>query len=517
MFIPVLSPDQSADWDAQADQAGIALATLMDAAGRAASHVLTTRFPERLRSGILIAAGPGNNGGDGWVMARALHRLDIPVFVAAATGEPSPLNRVMATLARNEGVRVVEPEGPWPAVGLLVDALLGTGAKGALRPNIATLVERLTDLALPIVAIDGPTGVDLSTGVTHQPALAATLSITFGGLRRGHLLGREECGDIVVVDIGHSPPDARWPRLVTDQEAATWLRPLGASDHKGSRGRVVVIGGDEGMSGAIRLAGRASFAAGAGLVHALAPQSTIAALTAAEPDLQTLPLVLEDSPERRHLELIDRADAVVIGPGLGRAATRRELVQKLAAPARRIVLDADALNAFQGDTAALASLTRERVVVLTPHPAEFRRLFPREAEGLELDPWRAASRAAEASGATVLLKGVPSVMAEPGSAPLTVAAGNPGLATGGSGDILSGILGTMLAQGLEPGIAAATAAQILGRAADLAARRVTARGLRPMDVIAAFPDLWRSWTSLLAVGAVRRAPILAELDRPQTV
>jgi NAD(P)H-hydrate epimerase len=216
------------------------------------------------------------------------------------------------------------------------------------------------------------------------------------------------------------------------------------------------------------------------------------------------------------LELIGRADTVVIGPGLGRAADRRALIAALAEPARRVVLDADGLNAFQGEPAALAALARGRVLVLTPHPAEFRRLFPREADGLELDPWEAAAKAALGSGATVLLKGVPSVICEPGAAPLTVAAGNPGLATGGSGDILSGILGTMLAQGLEPGAATATAGQILGRAADLAARRVTARGMRPMDVVAAFPDLWRAWTGLLSVGSECRPPILVELDRPQT-
>lgn len=517
MFLPVLSPAQSNDWDRQADQAGIALATLMESAGRAAAHVVAARFPERLRAGVLVAAGPGNNGGDGWVLARAFHRLDIPVFVTPAAGEPSALNRHVATLARNEGVRVVEPEGPWPAVGLLIDALLGTGAKGPLRPPMAQLVERITDLALPVIAIDGPTGMDLASGVTHHPSLRAELSITFGGLRRGHLLGRDECGDIVVVDIGHPPGDAGWPRLVTDHDAAGWLRPLSSSDHKGSRGRVVVVGGDEGMTGAIRLAGRASFGAGAGLVHALAPAPTIAALTAGEPDLQTLALDLGAGPDRRHLELIDRADAVVIGPGLGRGHGRRALIEALLAGARRVVLDADALNAFQGEGAALAALARERAVVLTPHPGEFRRLFPSEAEGLELDPWLAASSAASASGATVLLKGVPSVIVQPGMAPLTIAAGNPGLATGGSGDILSGILGTMLAQGLEPGMAAATAAQILGRAADLAARRVTARGLRPMDVIAALPDVWRAWTSLLSVGAARRPPLLLELDRPQTV
>jgi NAD(P)H-hydrate epimerase len=271
------------------------------------------------------------------------------------------------------------------------------------------------------------------------------------------------------------------------------------------------------MTGALRLAARASFAAGAGLVHAAAPERTIETLTAAEPDLQTVTLPFDRVPTAQHLDLIGRVDAVIIGPGLGRGTGRKDLILAVAQPARRVVLDADGLNAFQGEPAALASLARGRDLILTPHPAEFRRIFPNEAEGLELDPWNAATRASVASGATVLLKGVPSVISQPGTTPLTVAAGNPGLATGGSGDILSGILGTMLAQGLEPAIAAATAAQILGRAADLAARRVSARGLRPMDVIAAFPDLWRAWAGLLAVGSVRRPPILAELDRPQTV
>jgi ADP-dependent NAD(P)H-hydrate dehydratase / NAD(P)H-hydrate epimerase len=517
MLLPVLSPAQSNEWDKRAERAGILLATLMDAAGRAACHVAATRFPERIRAGALVACGAGNNGGDGWVVARALHRLEIPVFVVPGGGNPSALNQVVAGQARAEGVRVVEPEGPWPTVGLVIDALLGTGARGALRPNIATLVDRLADLAVPVVAIDGPTGVDLDTGVTHRPALTAALTVTFGGLRRGHLLAREECGDIVVVDIGHPPADAAWPRLVTDLDAAGWLRPLNARDHKGSRGRVVVVGGDTGMSGALRLAARAAFAAGAGLVHAMAPEGTIAALTAAEPDLQTAVLPFGAAPSPNHVDLIARADVLVIGPGLGRGAGRRELILALAASAQRIVLDADGLNAFQGEAASLAALARGRSLVLTPHPTEFRRLFPAEAEGLELDPWAAAASAAASAGATVLLKGVPSVISEPGLAPLTIAAGNPGLATGGSGDILSGILGTMLAQGLEPGIAAATAAQILGRAADLGARRVTARGLRPMDVVAAFPDLWRAWAGLRAIGAARRPPLLTELDRPQTL
>jgi NAD(P)H-hydrate epimerase len=152
--------------------------------------------------------------------------------------------------------------------------------------------------------------------------------------------------------------------------------------------------------------------------------------------------------------------------------------------------------------------------VLTPHPAEFRRLFPHEADGMEIDPWRAAARAAQSSGATVLLKGVPSVVAGKDGAVITIAAGNPGLATGGSGDILSGLIGTLLAQGLESVTAAAVGAQALGRAADLAARRYTARGMRPMDVIAALPDLWRSWTTLREVGELVEPPILHHLERP---
>jgi NAD(P)H-hydrate epimerase len=423
----------------------------------------------------------------------------------------------MAELARGDGVRAVEPEGPWPTVGLAVDALLGTGARGNLRPPVAALVERLADLAVPIVALDGPTGVDLLTGVTHRPAVTARLSVTFGGLRRGHLLAREECGDLVVVDIGHPGGDPAWPRLVTDADAAAWLRPLSVRDHKGARGRVVVVGGDTGMSGALRLAARASFAAGAGLVHAAAPGPTIATLTAAEPDLQTAVQPFDQPPTPELLDLIARSDALVVGPGLGRGPGRRELIAALMEPARRVVLDADGLNAFQGEAAALTSLARGRVLVLTPHPGEFRRLFPDLSETLELDPWEAASRAATQSRATVLLKGVPSVINEPDAASYTVAAGNPGLATGGSGDILSGILGTMLAQRLTPGQGTAVAAQILGRAADLAARRVTARGLRPMDVVAAFPDVWRTWATLLAVGPLRQPPILLQLDRPQTV
>lgn len=515
MTIPVLSPEQSSDWDRRAESAGIALATLMDAAGRAAAEVIAARLPERLAGGVLVATGPGNNGGDGWVIARVLHRLDVPVFVTAVPGDPSPLNRQMATLARSEGVRTVEPDGPWPTVTLAIDALLGTGARGALRPPVQALVDRLNDLALPIVAIDGPTGVDLQSGVTHGASVQASLCITFGGLRRGHLIARDECGAVVVVDIGHPAADAGWPVLLTDHAAAELQGRFGAREHKGTRGRIVVIGGDDGMSGALRLAARAAFGTGAGLVHAVAPGKTIDVLAAAEPDLQTLRHDFTLPLAADLVALLERADAVVIGPGLGRAAGRDAFVLAAARHARALVLDADALYALGGSRDALRELAADRPVVLTPHQGEFRRLFPEHAEGLELDPWAAAVAGAALVRCAVLLKGVPTVVAGHEGERITVAAGNPGLATGGSGDILSGLVATSLVQLASPALAAAVAAQALGRAADLAARRFTARGMRPMDVIAALPDLWRTWETVRLVRPAPRPPVLLELEAPQ--
>jgi hydroxyethylthiazole kinase-like uncharacterized protein yjeF len=513
-MIPVLTPEQSNNWDRLAVSAGVELATLMENAGRAAAVVMANRYAHLLRAGVLVAAGPGNNGGDGWVVARALHRVEVPVWVTS-TSKGSELRERMAGLARAEGVREVAPDGPWPTVGLVVDALLGTGAAGTPRPDMAPLLSRILDLEVPVTAIDGPTGVDLLTGNVHG-VTRADLTVTFGGFRRGHLLARDEVGELVVVDIGHPPPDPGWPEVVTDVQAAHWLRRLKASDHKGERGRVVVVGGDAGMSGALRLAARAAFAAGAGLVHAVAPPDTVAALTQAEPDLQTFVQRFDQPPARELLDLIARADAVIIGPGLGREPGRRPFIAALAKAARAVVLDADALIAFSGAAAELAPLAAARAMVLTPHPGEFRALFPALAAKRELDPWAAGAAAAQETGATVLLKGVPTVVALGRKRLLTVVAGNPGLATGGSGDVLSGLVGSNLAGALEPDVAAALAAQILGRAADLAARRHTARGLRPMDVVQALPDLWREWEALRTAPPAPRPPIMVELPRPQT-
>jgi NAD(P)H-hydrate epimerase len=376
------------------------------------------------------------------------------------------------------------------------------------------LLVRLADLALPVVAVDGPTGLDLLSGVQHGP-LRADLTVTFGGYRRGHLLARDEVGDVVVCDIGFPPADPLWPQLFTDAGALALLEALPARSHKGERGRVVVVGGDVGLTGAARLAARAAFAAGAGLVHVAAPADAVATLGTAEPDIQARIQPLDGPLTAEVGTLIEQAGAVVIGPGLNRTPGRKAFVLEAGARARVVVLDADALTALQGDVPAIRRLTEGRTVILTPHLGEFRTLFPEHATEAAVDPWTAAAAAATASGAIVLLKGVPTVIASPGGAIWTVAAGNPGLATGGSGDTLSGLIATFLAQRMAPLEAAALAAQTLGRAADLAASRRSARGLRPMDVIDAVPDLWRGWKVAAAAVPSIRPPILHELERPQ--
>ncbi len=481
--------------------------------------MLAARFPERLRLGVLVACGPGGNGGDGWVVARTLHTAGVAVWVAAS-GEPGgELPGLVRTLARECGVREVAPDGPWPGAGLVVDALLGTGARGEPRGAVAALLSRISDLEVPVVAIDGPSGLDLADGVQHG-ALRAALTVTFGGYRRGQLLARDEVGDLVVLDIGLPPPDPAWPALLTASGAAEAVLPFAAQAHKGSRGRIVIVGGDEGMLGAARLAARAAFAAGAGLVHLVAPAGSAAVVATAEPDLQTCVQPLEARPSARTVALLGSADAAVIGPGLGRGVARAEFVLDVIAalgPAATVLLDADGLMAFAGQVERLREPLASRRAILTPHAGEFRALFPDLAPRLDVDPWGAAEAAAARLGATLLLKGVPTVVASPGRATLTVAAGNPGLASGGSGDTLSGLTATLAAQELEPQRAAGVAAFALGEAADLAARRVSARSMRPMDVLAALPDVWRHWDLLRRLPPPPRPPVLHELPAPARV
>ena len=507
--IPVLSASEAAAWDSAArTQYRVPSRVLMETAGRAVAQVLVAEMPAVTTgggAGVLIVAGAGNNGGDGWVIARALHAVGIPVWVAAVDPKTDDAidNRA---LARVDGVRELGREEAWPQAGVAVDALLGTGAAGPAKGDVLALAERLAAYGAPILAVDGPTGLDLTSGEAHGP-VRAQLTVTFGGPRRGHLLAREWCGKVVVVDIGFPPPDSAWPVLVTDAWAAERLPRLAPQMHKGDRGRVCVIGGADGMSGAALHAARAALAAGAGLVQLVAARETIAAAQASLPDLLTVESALGETLEPAVAEAIDWADALVLGPGLGRQTEREDFVsQVLARRAVPTVVDADALHYLH------QAPTPPRPVVCTPHLGEFRVLAGDAlADEAANDRWSAAARAAAKLKCTMLLKGVPTVIADLRGPEHVVASGNPGLATGGSGDLLAGFIGAFLARGTAAAEAAALGAHALGRAAEQGARQWTARSLRPADVLAALPEVWRAWASVKPA----RPPVLVELEAPE--
>src|SRR5213075_872288 len=255
-------------------------------AGRAVVQVLVAELPDAITGGVLVAAGAGNNGGDGWVIARALHAAGIPVWVASVDPKTDDAidNRA---LARLDGVHELGRAEAWPQAALTVDALLGTGAVWPAKGDVLALAERVAAFGAPILAVDGPTGLDLTSGEAHGP-IHAQVTVTFGGPRRGHLLSRDWCGKIIVVDIGLPPPDTAWSVLITDVWAAERLPRLAPEMHKGDRGRVCVVGGADGMSGAALHAARAALAAGAGLVKLVAARETIAAAQASLPDVLTV-------------------------------------------------------------------------------------------------------------------------------------------------------------------------------------------------------------------------------------
>ena len=508
--MPVLSAAEAAAWDSLArTQYRIPSRVLMEAAGRAAAQVLVREWPPAVASGVLVAAGAGNNGGDGWVLARALHAAGVPVWVAALDPKTDDAidNRA---LARVDGVRELARDEAWPQAAVAVDALLGTGAAGPAKGDVLALADRLAGYGAPVLSLDGPTGLDLSSGEAHGP-VRAQLTVTFGGPRRGHLLAREWCGTLVVVDIGFPPPDPVWPLLVTDAWAAARLPRLQPTMHKGDRGRVCVVGGADGMTGAALHAARAALAAGAGLVKLVAAKEAITAARASLPDVLTVESALLEQLEPAAVEALEWADAVVLGPGLGREprdARRSFLAAALSRRPVPTVLDADALHLVTPE----ALTTSPRPLVLTPHVGEFRVLMgDKLADEAANDRWAAAAKAAAKLKATVLLKGVPTVIADLRGPIHVVASGNPGLATGGSGDLLAGFIGAFLARGTPPPEAAALGAHALGRAAEHGARQWTARSLRPADVLAALPDIWRAWRDVRPPGP----PVLAVLEAPE--
>lgn len=504
---------EAAARDAAAIAAGTPSRTLMQRAGAAAADAILRAAGDRVRGGVAVYAGPGNNGGDAWVVARLLARAGLTVRVAEIVQAKTP----DALAERAETMQACAPEAPRGDEAVVVDGLLGTGASGAPRGAIAEAIadiERRRAAGAFVAALDVPSGLDASTGAA-EGCVVADLTVSFGTIKRGHLVARSRCGRVVVVDIGlgeHAFLADGAPALVDAAWVAGHVPPILAEAHKGTRKKVAIVGGGEGMCGAAVLAARAAERSGVGMAKlVVAPPSLPVAQTIAP---EALAARWPTSRDEVKALVGDWADAVVLGPGLGRAGQTRALAERVLQEWRGpVVMDADALNVFEGETDTLARLLGGRPAVLTPHPQEMARLAGATVDDVLARRFEIGAELAARFGAVILLKGVPTIVSAPDGRRLVSAAGTPALAAAGSGDVLSGIAGTLLAQMEDPLASAACAAWVHGHAAELAgAARATVRGLTLDDVLAALGRAWEIPRSR------PEPPVLAELpavgDRP---
>jgi ADP-dependent NAD(P)H-hydrate dehydratase / NAD(P)H-hydrate epimerase len=434
MFEPLYTADEM-----RAAEQGHDVDAMMERAGRAVADAVLGRYPDARRIGA--ACGKGANGGDGRIALRLL----------AEAGRD--------TSEELDGADVV------------IDALFGTGFHGAPRDEAAQTIERINVSGAPVVAVDLPSGVDASTGEIAGAVVDADVTVTMHARKVGLAVapGRFHVGEVEVADIGLEPGQTQH-RLVTEEILRLVPRKQEA-DTKYSAGSVLVVGGSPGMSGALCLAAEAAFRADAGYV-------------AVATHIESLPVV-----EARLLEavkaplgdvdrLAERAKAAAVGPGLGRGAEERALVRRLLHELRiPVVVDADALFELEPEEWPAPR-------VLTPHAGELGRLLGRESDWVDAHRLEAVGATVDRFGCVVLLKGADTVIGAPGEGALVSASGTPALATAGSGDVLTGVVAAFLAKGMDARLAAAAAAFVHGRAAELGPER----GLVAADVIDALPD-----------------------------
>jgi hydroxyethylthiazole kinase-like uncharacterized protein yjeF len=464
----VLSNAQMAAADNFAAMSGTPTLTLMENAGWAVADAVCARFAP---CAVAVLCGPGNNGGDGFVAARLLAERGFTVRLAAADSYKGDAG---AMADRWHGACAPLMPAALDGAALVVDGLFGTGLARPLEGAIRDLVIALNLKKLPTVAIDIPSGVAGDSGkVLGDTAVRADVTVTFFRKKPAHLLlpGRELCGTVVLADIGI--PDSALELIRPNQfENGPSLWGVDypwpqVSAHKYARGHCVVVSGPYHATGAARLSARGALRIGAGLVSVAAQGEAVAINAAHLTAIMVKPF--EGGRGLSRLLLDKRLNAVVMGPGLGVGGETRELVEVAITSGTRVVLDADALTSFAADPDALFNRLKPGQAVLTPHEGEFEKLFPGVLKDSD-SKLEAARAAAVKSGAVVLLKGSDTVIARPdgqgiGWSAAINADAPPTLATAGSGDVLAGMIGGLLAQGLEPGKAAAAAAWLHGDAA----------------------------------------------------
>lgn len=492
------------------EHVGLPGSVLMENAGAAVARLVTERFVEA--RDVLVLCGRGMNGGDGFVVARRLGARAEALLLGRRDEVAGDARTHLLACERSQGrVSEVADVEAWSAAArrveqadLVVDAVLGTGLRAAPEGLAARAIAALrarSDAGRPIVAVDLPSGISADTGALEWPTARASVTVTFAAPKRGHVLppACDEVGELVVADIGIAPSSlaSAGPTLfqLEPADAAPAFPTRGRGAHKGEFGHVLVVAGSLGKTGAAVLAALGALRSGAGLVTVATPAPCLPLVAAARPELMTEPLAvtatggLDPRGLERLLSLAAERDAVVLGPGLGQDAATRELVQELvrACPVP-LVIDADGLNALAPLGAQPeAVLRREAATILTPHPGEMGRLLGRPTREVQQDRPRAAAGLARLSGAIVVLKGERTLVAEPGGRAAVVPWGNPGMATGGTGDVLAGVAGSLLARHGAL-LAATAAAAVHGLAGDVAAERCGEEGMTAGDLALALPQ-----------------------------
>ena len=451
----------------------------MRRAGQAAWRELLHAWPQAHR--IVVACGPGNNGGDGYELACHAHQSgrEVTVVRLAAHAPRGELAARACQAYTQAGGRIATFDDALPAADVVVDALFGIGLSRAPDAGCAALIDAINTSAAPVLALDTPSGLNADSGSAPGACVRADRTVEFiapkAGLRTGAALDR--VGDCVLATLDLDP---RWfdgvpvrGHALRPQDLARWLHPRGRNSHKGTHGRVLCIGGDHGSGGAIMLCAQAALRCGAGLVDVATRELHVPAL------LARLPEAMAHVPTHRtQFEAsLARADVIAVGPGLGREDWGAQCLAAALAQDKPLVLDADALNGLAGSTHALSPAS-----VMTPHPGEAARLLDCDAATVQRDRYAAAQALSARYGCVVVLKGAGTIVAAPDRTPCVILAGNPGMAVGGMGDVLTGVIAALRAQGLDAFDAACVGALLHAAAGDAAAADGE-RGLLPTDLM----------------------------------
>ncbi|MEX3021925.1 bifunctional ADP-dependent NAD(P)H-hydrate dehydratase/NAD(P)H-hydrate epimerase [Kluyvera sp. STS39-E] len=460
-----------------AERLGLSLYQLMQRAGQAAFDLARATYPDARH--WLILCGHGNNGGDGYVVAHLAQAAGLRVTLLAQASDKALPEEASAArdawLAADGGIHPADTL--WPQdVDLIIDGLLGTGLQSAPRESVAMQIERANRFPAPIIALDIPSGLNAQTGTTPGLVIHAAHTITFIALKPGLLTGKAR--DVVGQLHHHALGLEGWlaehetgiQRLDASQ-LAQWFAPRRPTSHKGDHGRLVVVGGDHGTAGAIRMAGEAALRAGAGLVKVLTRVENVAPILTARPELMAYELTPQSLAES-----LQWADAVVIGPGLGQTGWGQQALRDVSNFRKPALWDADALNLL----AINADKRHNRVI--TPHPGEAARLLDCTIAEIENDRLLSAQRLVQRYGGVVVLKGAGTIVAAESGVMSIIDAGNAGMASGGMGDVLSGIIGALLGQALSPYDAACAGCIAHGAAADELAARYGTRGMLATDL-----------------------------------